>query len=133
MDTCIQGLTPSIHKKAPEEWVAILTDATKNERVPKDLKEELNKLYKEFRQAIYIRAFTLQRLNRQLLANRKKELANKLKTPVEYAHTYKKTQISWEFGFRKEPLENADSDLEYEQEQQNTEEHEQGQQNIEEK
>ena len=82
----------------------------------------MNKLYKEFRQAIYIRAFTLQRLNRQLLADRKKELANELKTPVEYAHTTKKTQISWDFGSRKEPPANADSDSEHKHEQQNTEE-----------
>ena len=60
LGTCIQGLTPSIYKKAIEEWVAILSEATKNTRVPKNIKEELNKLYKESRQAIYICAFTLQ-------------------------------------------------------------------------
>ena len=70
LDTCIQGLTPRIYKKSIEEWVTILSKATRNVRASKDIKEKLNKLYKEFRQAIYIRAFTLQRLNRQLVANR---------------------------------------------------------------
>ena len=109
LDTCIQGFTPRIYKKSIEEWVIILSKATRNVRASKDIKEELNKFYKEFRQAIYIRAFTLQRLNRQLVANREKELANKLKTPVEYAHTTKKTQISWKFGSGKEPPENETS------------------------
>ena len=122
LDTCIQGFTPRIYKKSIEEWVTILSKATRNVRASKDIKEELNKFYKEFRQAIYIRAFTLQRLNRQLVANREKELANKLKTPVEYAHTTKKTQISWKFGSGKEPPENADINSEHEQEQQNAEE-----------
>ena len=52
LDTCIQGLTPSIYKKAIEKWVTILSEATKNERLRKNIKEELNKLYMEFRQAI---------------------------------------------------------------------------------
>ena len=101
LDTCIQGLTPRIYKKSIEEWVTILSKVTRNERASKDIKEELKKLYKEFRLAIYIRAFTLQRLSRQLLANRKKELANKLKTSVEYAHTTKKTKISWKLDLKR--------------------------------
>ena len=122
LDTYIQGWTPDIYRKSIKEWITVFSRATKNRTITKNIKEDITNLYKEIKQAIYIRAFTLKRLNRQIVADRKKQMATELKTPVKFAHTTQKSEISWDFGSREEPLSDADSNSKHEQEQQNREE-----------
>ena len=113
LDTCIMGWLPSIFKESIDQWIDKFSEATTNKTETKRIKEDIPKLYAEFRLANYLRAYILQKINRSLLTKRKHDIAKHVKAPSQNINANPKMKQSWIFGARKD---DQVSDLEDDQE-----------------
>ena len=103
------GWTPLPIKEAIEAWIVIIKQNSKNGTVTKKMHSELMQLYTQLRLAIYLRANLLNKINKQLIRNRKKRMAKDLtETELDdddmHSNADSISDVQWEFG-KPEPAE----------------------------